>query len=54
MSVMVSCKKDYACKATAYDTDYVFNCDNCSKKQVDDYKAEIEGKGYSEVSCDKK
>jgi hypothetical protein len=54
MSITMSCKKDYSCKATAYDEEYVFTCENCSKNNLDDYKKEIEEKGYSNVSCDKK
>ena len=54
MSITMSCKKDYTCKATAYDAEYTFNCENCSKKNVEDYKKEIEGNGYTDVSCSKK
>lgn len=54
MTLAMSCKKDYACKATAYDVEYTFNCENCSKNDMEDYKKSIEEKGYSNVSCDKK
>ncbi len=51
---LASCKKTYTCTATANATTHEFVCKNCKKKDVDAYKAEIEGKGYTDINCQTK
>jgi hypothetical protein len=52
---MFSCKKDYSCTAVdVTNSSVVLNCDNCSKKDVEDYETEILAKGYETVDCVKK
>ncbi len=50
-----SCKKDYACKAIdVTGEELILNCENCSKKDVESYEAEILAKGYVSADCAKK
>jgi hypothetical protein len=52
-TLLVSCKKDYACTAKYGSEEKVFNCENCSSSDVDAYKKKITEKGWTDVSCDK-
>jgi hypothetical protein len=51
--IFASCKKNYTCKAKNASKEYIFKCENCKKDDVDAYKKEIEGKGYTDVTCEK-
>ena len=49
-----ACKKDYSCKALdSAEVETVFNCENCSKKDVEEYEKSIIDAGYASVSCEK-
>jgi hypothetical protein len=54
MAVLSSCKKDYSCKAvSAAGAESVFKCENCSKKDVEAYEADILAEGYTSATCEK-
>jgi len=50
-----ACKKDYDCKAVdETGAEVVLKCENCSKKNVEDYEKSILDKGFVTADCAKK
>lgn len=49
-----ACKKDYTCTAVdSTGTETTLSCENCSKKDADDYKQSILDAGYVSAECAK-
>ena len=50
-----ACKKDYTCTAVdSQGNEVTLNCENCSKKNADDYEQSILDAGYTSADCAKK